>query len=132
MKGKNKYDKFLLNGMRKNFPKMCHAYEVLGEKGLVSTNFSTKNIEIAVSKKLARRRELQEGVVNTIHNHFKENQWYSTKEINDFIKETYSNFNLAISNKGCARKIKLYFNAEEMNLRDKRGWKLGHKIVTHF
>ena len=38
--------------------------------------------------------------------------------------------NKDLDGRGCTSKIKLYFEAEQENRRDKRGWKLGSRIVT--
>lgn len=130
LKGNNEYDRLLLKCMQKNFPIICQALEILGEKGLRKTKFSSKNIAKAISEKLARNKELQDGVVHAIYNALNENQWYSTTELNDAIKDVYNSFNLPLDGRGCANKIRLYFIAEQENRRDKRGWKLGAKIVT--
>lgn len=126
----NQYKEFLLADLKKNFPLMCEAYKVLGEHELAQTDFSPKRISAALAKKKGLLKEMQKGIVSAIHNHFNEDAWYPTTEINTFIKTTYESFNITVDGRGCSNKIKLYYMAVEEHHRDKRGWKLGKKIVT--
>ena len=114
--------------LQERFGLLIDAYDVLGEDNLRATGFREREIKAAIAEAKSIKEQRAPGVRKAVYLKFREGTWYTSRDITNGLSDIFKAYGIKTDGRGIAKKIKLYFDANEQNHNDARGWYLGRAL----
>ncbi|MCD8102306.1 MAG: hypothetical protein LUE26_07040 [Alistipes sp.] len=128
-KKKDEFDIEYLKDLKSTYTFIFEALRVVGPKRIVELKFKEPAIRREVEMVNRNQSYLNPKVVKAIQRRFKENQWYSSREIDDTICEVFIVNGIKPDGRGNAPKINLYFHASKRRKNYSDGWDIGKRKI---